>query len=655
MCGLAGYCRTDLSRQAGEALLRAMTDTIAHRGPDAKGLWAQTGIGLGHRRLSIIGVPDGQQPMMSADGDLVIVYNGEVFNFIELRAELQGRGHVFRTGSDTEVILHLYQEYGPDCVRHLNGDFAFAIWDNTRRRLLLARDRIGVRPLFYAEHDGGLYFASEIKALLAAPGIEAEIDPIALDEIFTLWAPIPPRTGFKGVCELPPAHIMVIDDHACRIERYWSLHYPEHGDGGDTRPEAEIAEDLLALLDDATRIRMRADVPVGAYLSGGLDSAITAALATRHTSRQMSTYSVSFASAEHDESAFQQIMAQALGTAHASVHCGALDIARNFPKVIAHTERPVVRTAPAPLFLLSGLVRSQGLKVVLTGEGADEVFAGYDIFKEDKVRRFAARQPASSFRPLLFKRLYPYLPNLQSQSAEFLSAFFGASSDLGASSDALDDPLASHRPRMRSTAAAKLLFSGDLRATLGGYDAAQTMMDLLPEAFARWHPQHKAQYLETRFLLPGYILSSQGDRMAMAHGVEGRFPFLDHRLIEFANRLPPRLTLKGLTEKHILRKATEHLLPASIGSRTKQPYRAPDSQAFSMADAPDYVRDLMSKKAIASTGLFNPAAVEKLVAKAGVTGVDSFRDNTAYVGILSTQLWNRTFSSDARAARIAAE
>tara|TARA_R110002124_G_scaffold1797_11_gene11441 strand:+ start:1882 stop:3831 length:1950 start_codon:yes stop_codon:yes gene_type:complete len=649
MCGLVGYCRTDLPPQAGEPLLRAMSDSIAHRGPDAAGLWAQTGIGLGHRRLSIVGLSDGQQPMASADGDLVIVYNGEVFNFVELRAELERRGHVFRTGSDTEVILHLYQQYGADCVSHLNGDFAFAIWDKGRGRLLLARDRIGVRPLFYAEHDGGLYFASEIKALLAVPSIEAEIDPIALDEIFTLWAPLPPRTGFKGICELPPAHVMVVEGQARRIERYWSLDYPESGDPGDTRPEAEIAEELLALLDDATRIRMRADVPVGAYLSGGLDSAITTALATRHTPQQLSTYSVSFASAEHDESQFQQIMAKALGTAHASVHCGTGDIARHFPQVIAHTERPIVRTAPAPLYLLSGLVQEQGLKVVLTGEGADEVFAGYDIFKEDKVRRFAARQLGSRFRPLLFKRLYPYLPNLQGQSAEYLAAFFGAKADV------LDDPLASHRPRMRSTAAAKLFFSGDLRASLGGYDAAETLVDQLPAAFARWHPQHQAQYLETRFLLPGYILSSQGDRMAMAHGVEGRFPFLDHRLIAFANRLPPRLTLKGLTEKHILRKATAHLLPASIGNRTKQPYRAPDSQAFAMAGAPDYVGELMSPQAIAGTGLFNPAAVEKLVAKAGVTGVDGFRDNTAYVGILSTQLWDRRFSSGSTAARIAAE
>ncbi len=641
MCGLVGYTGTDISPPAGEHLLARMNGTIAHRGPDADGLWAEPGIGLGHRRLSIVGLHDGQQPMASADGHHVIAYNGEVFNFVELRAGLEERGHSFRTGSDTEVILHLYAEYGPDCVQHMNGDFAFALWDRSRQRLMLARDRVGVRPLFYTEHQGGLYFASEIKALLTVPGVSAEIDPFALDEIFTLWAPIPPRTGFRDVLELPPGHFMLVEGNTRRIERYWSLDYPEQGDAGDTRPEDEIAEELLALLDDATRIRMRADVQVGAYLSGGLDSSITTALATRHTAQRLATFSVSFASAEHDESAFQQIMSSTLGTLHADVHCDTNDIASCFPSVIAHTERPLVRTAPAPLYLLSGLVREHGIKVVLTGEGADEVFGGYDIFKEDKIRRFSARQPGSRFRPLLFKRLYPYLPNLQNQSAEYLAAFFGAKSA------ELDDPLASHRPRMRSTAAAKLFFSGDLRKALGGYDAAETLVGQLPEAFGRWHPQHQAQYLETRFLLPGYILSSQGDRMAMAHGIEGRFPFLDHRLIEFASRIPPRLTLKGLTEKHILRKATAHLLPERIANRTKLPYRAPDSQAFAMADAPPYVRELLAPKAIERTGLFNPLAVEKLVAKAGTSGVDGFRDNTAYVGILSTQLWDRTFSSSA--------
>lgn len=647
MCGLVGYSAEEFSPQTGGALLRAMTDTIAHRGPDAEGHWTAPGIGLGHRRLSIVGLEDGQQPM--GLDDLVLVFNGEIFNFVELRAALKAKGHRFRTGSDTEVILHLYAEYGTAAIEQLNGDFAFALWDGTRRRLLLVRDRAGVRPLFYAQRPQGLFFASEIKALLAVPGIEAQIDPFALDEIFTLWAPLAPRSGFKDISELPPGHFMLVENGQSRLQRYWDFDFPDARDGYDPRDEETLAEDVLALLDDATRLRMRADVPVGAYLSGGLDSAITAALATRHTPQKLSTFSVGFESAEHDETGFQAIMAEALGTAHAAITCCNSDIAAAFPQVVAHAERPIIRTAPAPLFLLSDLVAQNGIKVVLTGEGADEVFAGYDLFKEDKVRRFAARQPGSHRRPLLFKRLYPYLPGLQNQSADYLTAFFGVTPDL------LTDPLASHRPRFRSTAAAKVFFSADLRQTLVGYDAAAALSETLPQRFKHWHPQHQAQYLESRYLLPGYILSSQGDRMAMAHGVEGRFPFLDHRVMALAARIPPRMTLKGLVEKHILRKATAHLLPASIAHRTKQPYRAPDSQAFAAAGAPSYVSDMLAPAAIAETGLFNPQAVAKLVAKAGTSGVDAFRDNTAYVGILSTQLWHREFSAGRTAAAIAAE
>jgi asparagine synthase (glutamine-hydrolysing) len=649
MCGVAGYCGTELAPEQGQALLRAMTDTIAHRGPDASGFWAAPGIGLGHRRLSIVGIADGQQPMALEGPELMLAYNGEIFNFVELRQELEARGHVFRTGSDTEVLLHLYAEHGVECLAKLNGDFAFALWDSKRRRLFLARDRVGVRPLFYARRREGIYFASEIKALLAVPGIEAEIDPVALDEIFTLWAPLAPLTGFQGILELPPGHFMVIEDGQTRIQRYWDFDFPDRADGYDTRSEDALADEVLALLDDATRIRMRADVPVGAYLSGGLDSAITAALALRHTEQKLSTFSVGFESAEHDETEFQAIMAAALGTDHRAISCSNGDIAAAFPAVIAHTERPIVRTAPAPLYRLSSLVRDNGIKVVLTGEGADEVFAGYDIFKEDKVRRFAAGQPGSARRPLLFKRLYPYLPGLQNQSADYLTAFFGVTPDL------LTDPLASHRPRYRSTAAAKIFFSADLRQSLGDYDAAAALAETLPSRFAHWHPQHQAQYLESRFLLPGYILSSQGDRMAMAHGIEGRFPFLDHRVMALAAKLPPKLTLKGLVEKHILRRATRHLLPEAINNRTKQPYRAPDSQAFATADAPDYVRELLSPQAIEDTGLFNPKAVAKLVAKAGTSGVEGFRDNTAYVGILSTQIWHREFTRWPSAATQAAE
>lgn len=638
MCGLVGYCGAGFAPEDGVGLLAGMSRVIAHRGPDEDGIWSEENAGLGHRRLSIIGVADGQQPMTSPDGSLMIAYNGEVFNYVELREELKARGHLFRTQSDTEVILNLYAEHGPACIAHLNGDFAFALWDSRSRRMMLARDRMGVRPLFYTSVGERIYFASEIKALLRVPGVVAEVDPFALDEIFTLWAPLAPRTGFKGIAELPPGHFMLVEGGQASTHRYWSLDFPDEDEAGDTRPEAEIAEELLAILDDATRIRMRADVPVGAYLSGGLDSSIISAIAAGHTAHQLSTFSVSFASKDHDESGFQQLMAEQLGTAHSSTHCGNADIARVFPQVIAHTERPILRTAPAPLLMLSGLVREKNIKVVLTGEGADEVFAGYDIFKEAKVRRFCARQPQSRLRPALFRRLYPYLPGLKAQSAQYLAAFFGVE---GAD---LEDPLASHRPRFRSTAAAKLFYSGDLRASLAGYDAAAELADQLPARFARWHPLHRAQYLETRYLLPGYILSSQGDRMAMAHGVEGRFPFLDHRLVEFAATLPPALKLKGLTEKFILRRAAKHLLPPSIGQRTKQPYRAPDSQAFVAGGMPEYVREMMDPKAIGNAGLFNPSAVDKLMRKAGAQGVDGFRDNTAFVGILSTQLWRQHFS-----------
>lgn len=645
MCGFVGYLG---AVRDGGALLERMTAAIAHRGPDEQGLFTAPGAGLGHARLSIVGLGDGQQPMSDASGDLTIAFNGEIFNYVELREQLRARGRRFRTGSDTEVILHLYDEMGDDCLSVLNGDFAFALWDARRRRMLLARDRMGVRPLFYTQQDGRFYFASEVKALLQVPGVTAEIDPVALDQIFTLWAPIAPRTAFRDISELEPASLMIVQDGSVSTRPYWSLDYPDADAPPRHTDERAAAEELRALLTEATRIRMRADVPVGSYLSGGLDSSIVAALGAGMVPGGLKTFSVTFDSAEHDESAFQLEMARALGTDHRAVACGEGDIATVFPEVIRFTERPIIRTAPAPLFKLSGLVREAGLKVVLTGEGADEVFAGYDIFKENRVRRFCARQPNSRIRPHLFRKLYPYLPGLRQQSAEYLASFFGANGH------SPEDPLYSHRPRFDGTAATKLFFSGDLRNSLANYDATEELASLLPAAFTRWHPLHQAQYLEARFLLPGYILSSQGDRMAMAHGIEGRFPFLDHQLVEFAASLPPGMKLKGLVEKHILREATADLLPPSIGQRTKQPYRAPDSASFVGTAAADYVDAALGEAAIGASGLFNPKAVAKLHEKCRARPASGFRDNAAFVGILSTQLWLKTFtgtnSSSSKAA-----
>ncbi|MDH6233978.1 asparagine synthase (glutamine-hydrolyzing) [Mesorhizobium soli] len=637
MCGIAGYAGA-LPRDEVAALLRRMCGAIAHRGPDAQGVHVSDGAGLGHRRLSVIDLTaDGAQPMHSACGTFSIAYNGEIFNYIELRKMLEARGRRFRTASDTEVVLQLYEEYGPDFVTHLNGDFALAIWDERHKRMVLARDRMGVRPLFYTWHRGVFYFASEVKALLQVPGVEAEIDPFALDQIFTLWAPIAPRTPFKGIFELPPAHMMIVENGEARSRPYWALAFPEGGER-DPRSEGGIAEELRTLLEDATRIRLRADVEVGSFLSGGLDSSIVSGLAARMAPNGLRTFSVTFDDAEFDESDYQQTMVRALGTQHHSIACGPEDIAGIFPAVVWHMERPVTRTAPAPLYQLSGLVREQGLKVVLSGEGADEIFAGYDLFREARIRRFCGRQPGSQIRPHLFRKIYPYLSSLQQQTPEYLAAFFGTGVD------AADDPLFSHRPRIRATAGAKMFFSRDLRDQLAGYDATEEIASELPEAFVRWHPLHQAQYIETRFLLPGYILSSQGDRMAMAHGVETRFPFLDHRLVEFAAQIPPNLKLKGLREKHILRAATADLLPQAISERPKQPYRAPDSASF-RGPVGDYVDEIMSAEAVTANGLFNPLAAAKLLEKCRRDVATGFRDNAAFVGIVSTQLWAREFSN----------
>jgi asparagine synthase (glutamine-hydrolysing) len=638
MCGVVGYLGNPDADVPSRILLQRMNGELRHRGPDADGVYSGDGIGLGHSRLSIIDLASGAQPMASDDESVWISFNGEIFNYVELREELIARGRRFRTSSDTEVIIRLYEEMGPDCVERLNGDFAFAIWDARRRQLMLARDRMGVRPLFYTWHGGTLYFGSEVKALLQVPGVAAEPDPFALDQIFSLWFPLPPRTMFKGIFELPPAHTLIARDGQVEVQPYWRLAFPDAAEAGDASvDEAQLVEAVGDLLADATRIRLRSDVPVGAYLSGGLDSSLIAAMARDFVTDRLRTFSVRFDTAEFDETEFQLEMVDALGTDHSAILCRPADIGAIFPEVVRHAERPILRTAPAPLQLLSSLVRESGFKVVLTGEGADEVFGGYDIFKEAKLRRFCARDPQSAVRPLLFRRLYPYLPKLQAQSAAYLKAFFAT--DL----DAVDDPLFSHLPRFRSTMGAKLFFSNELREALVGYDALDELRGNLPADYHRWHPLSQAQYLETTYLLPGYILSSQGDRMAMRHSVEGRFPFLDHRVVEAAARIPPRLKLRGLTEKHVLREAARSLLPPRLAERQKQPYRAPDSTSFFGVSAPDYVRHSLSAPAIAATGLFDRRAVEKLVRKGSDGRINGFRDNTALVGILSTQLWHEDF------------
>jgi asparagine synthase (glutamine-hydrolysing) len=637
MCGIVGVVNLGDRPPADLAVLRRMLGAIRHRGPDEFGIYRDARVGLGSARLSILDLSTGQQPIGNEDSSLWIVYNGEAFNYVELRPALEARGHRFSTQTDTEVILHLYEDHGPACLQQLNGQFAMAIWDARRGSLLLARDRLGIRPLFYTVRDGRLIFASEIKALLGHPDVEAKIDVDSLRQIFTYWSPLSPRTAFRDVHEVPAGHYLLAHDGRLDVQRYWSLDFSGEPDGADARPSQDYLDEFEALLIDATRLRLRADVPVGAYLSGGLDSSVTAAIVRRYTGNRLDTFSIAFEDRAFDESDYQQQMAAALGTDHLVRRCSTADIGRVFPEVIWHTETPILRTAPAPLFLLSRLVQDHGLKVVLTGEGADEILAGYNIFKEMKVRRFWARDPDSQMRPLLLRRLYPYIPTLGGAAA-FQNAFFRQGlTDTGS-------PYYSHAIRWSNTARIQRFLVD------GGGSEAEVERPALPDGFATWSPLAQAQYLEMTVFLPQYLLCSQGDRPAMAHSIEGRFPFLDHRVVEFCCRLPSGLKLRGLEEKWLLKQLGRKLVPSEIWQRPKQPYRAPIQRAFFHEGAPDYVAELLSERGLRETGLFNPAAVAHLVRKAESSPRLSEVDSMALVGILSTQMLHHSFGSFAPAS-----
>lgn len=644
MCGIAGILNSRTDEPVIDVRLRRMLGVLRHRGPDQFGIFLDRGAGLGSARLSILDVDHGQQPISNSDGSLWIVFNGEIFNYLELRSGLEKRGHEFKTGTDTEVLLRLFEEYGPDCLPRLNGQFAFAIWNCNDRSAFLARDRFGICPLYYTQGNGSFVFASEIKALLASGQVDPAFDPVGVDQVFRFWSTVSPRTVFRNIVELPPRHWLRVNEDGIEMQSYWRLRFAEGfaPDGGGERVIQRRAEELCALLTDAVKIRLRADVPVGAYLSGGLDSSAIAALARDAAPEQLRTFSISFAEPEFDESSFQHRMARHLGTKHEVVHATHEEIGRVFPEVVWHCETPILRTAPAPMFLLSSLVRSRGFKVVLTGEGADEMLGGYDIFKEDKIRRFWAAQPDSNFRPRLLERLYPEIAGLRSAGAAFLAAFFGEGLA------GTESPFYSHSIRWRNGARLRRFFSDDLLA-LNQRDSSNVPPLELPGEFSRWGALERAQFLEIELFLANYLLSSQSDRMTMAHSVEGRVPFLDLRVVEFCAQLPPRLKLRVLNEKYLLRRVARPLLPPEIVQRRKHPYRAPIHRAFFQNPPADYVGEMLSPGALRQCGLFKPAAVSQLVSKLNSGERIGETDDMALVGILSTQLLHQQFIADFRA------
>lgn len=637
MCGIAGIYQPEGFLSDPETLLNKMLSCIRHRGPDESGMYIETQAALGSVRLSIIDLQTGRQPISSQDGKYWIVLNGEIFNYIEIRSDLEKLGHHFLTESDTEVLLHAYIEYGAECLDLLNGQFACAIWNNEKKEFFLARDRVGIRPLFYTRSGDTVVFSSEIKALLVHPDVKAEIDPVSLSQVFTFWTTITPRTVFKNIFEVPPGHFVIINRRSLQIRKYWSLHFPpEHGNvfrGSIT----EAADHLDHLLTDAVRLRLRADVYVAAYLSGGLDSSATTSYIKKLSPDMLQTFSIAFEDKEFDESIFQQEVSAYLDTRHSVLPCTMDDIGKYFPQMTWHAEIPVLRSAPVPMFCLSKKVRESNIKVVITGEGADEMLGGYGIFKEAIIRNFWARQPDSRYRPLLFNKLYPYLAQFQGKNKSLLKLFYGYRlGDTGS-------PYYSHLLRWHNTAGILHYLTPEIQAQVNGIDHESELGQWIPEGFDRYDLLSKAQWLETFLFMSGYLLSSQGDRMAMANSVEGRYPFLDHRVIEFTASLPADFKLKGLTEKYILKKIMHGRLPENVLNRPKLAYRAPLAAGLFSASAHGYVAELLNEKDIDDMGIFSPHAVQKLIDKVETSQQVTEMENMTLAGIISTQLISHQF------------
>lgn len=634
MCGIAGIVNLGHQRPISSNALRRMVSIQKHRGPDSTGAYLDDNIGLAHARLSIIDLNEGTQPIHNEDKTIWIIYNGEVFNYPELRQELIRCGHKFYTTSDTEVILHLYEQKGIHCLNELNGQFAFAIWNSNTKTLFLARDRVGILPLFFTIQNQRLYFASEIKAIFTNDEINRTLDYEALDQIFTFWTTLPGKTAFDKISELPPAHYMLISPNSIKTDKYWNINFLKDQEIVH-RKTNDLVEEISATLMDAVKIRLRADVAVGSYLSGGLDSSAITETVKKNFNNELRSFGIRFENKNYDEGSFQSEMVDYLGVQHSDILVGNDDIGANLENVLWHTEKPLLRTGPIPLFLLSKLVNQSGYKVVLTGEGADEIFGGYDIFKEAKIRHFWSKYPDSKLRPLLLARLYPYIFK-DDRLNQTLIAFFKSGIDNP------DDVFFSHNIRWKNTGKIKNFFSEPLRDSNVNYNCHSELIKLLPADYFNWDIVTKAQFLESMIFLSNYLLSSQGDRVAMANSVELRVPYLDHRVIELMGTVHSELKINGLNEKYLLKKIFKNRLPASIVSRWKNPYRAPIHKALLNSNL-NLINEYCSEVSLKKSGLFDATKVVRLINKLEKSVAAGEFDEMALVGILSTQIIYKTF------------
>ena len=613
-----------------------MAAALQNRGPDGHGFFVAEGIGLAHTRLSLVDATGGSQPLANEDGSIWVTANGEIFAHERLREELRQRGHRFRSRCDIEVLVHAYEEWGEAAWQRLEGQFAFALWDGRRQLLHLVRDRFGILPLHYAHTPDAVLFASEAKALFASGRLQPRFDAGAVHQVFTLWSALPPRTVFAGVHSVAPGSAVVFGaDLQPRHTTWYQLDMSVRADGPTSLDEA--SEQLEHHLRTAVRRRLVADVAVGGYLSGGLDSSVLTAIAASE-GQSLTTFALRFAEPAFDETAAQRRVSRLLGTVHHETLCSAADIRAALPEVVWHCETPLLRTAPVPMFHLSRLVRDHGIKAVLTGEGADELLGGYSIFLEDKVRRFWSRQPDSEARPALLARVHDFVGTNEQRASSMWRAFYGTS--LRDTSD----PFHAHAVRWKNTAWTTRVLQPLTAATPGIEAMRRQLAGLLPPQFADWQPMARAQAVEIATFMSSYLLSSQGDRVAMGHGVETRYPFLDSEVVRFCAGLPDRFKVQGLRTKVALRAVASRLLPADVWQRKKQPYRAPVAQALLAAHGEDYVADLLSPAKLRANELIAAPAATALVEKTSRDPARaSERESMALCGLLTLQLLREHF------------
>ena len=630
MCGIAGIAFSSKSRRsANESVLRRMCDVISHRGPDDEGFFIDGSVGLGHRRLSIVDVAAGHQPMTNEDGSLRITYNGEIYNHADFRAELEARGHVYQTHCDTETILHLYEEHGEGCVEYLRGMFSFAIWDRNTRKLFIARDRLGVKPLYYAQtQDGSLYFASEIKSLLASGDIKAEVNYDVLPDYLANHAPSGTQTLFRGINRLLPGHTLTWIDGTVSIKCFWDIHFDSTGEA--KRSDKDYIAEWKELFETSVRLRLMADVPLGMFLSGGIDSSAIAAVMSGMVQEPIKTFSVGFSEREANELEYARLVARTFGTNHHEIILTPDEFFAALPRLVWHEDEPLAHLASIPLYFVSKLA-SQHVKVVLTGEGSDELLAGYYRYRTTVYNQALG----NSFQSLTNEPIRQVIKN----RIESLPAGSKAKRKLSRTFLCLKPDLENiyfDNFAVFSRARQAQLLTNEAKERLGSVDPYQTLKALIEDTDATTL-LNRLLYADTKTYLHELLMKQ--DQMSMAASIESRVPFLDHKLVEFSARMPERMKLRGWTTKYVLRESMKGVLPDVILKRRKMGFPVPVGTWFRgkyRAVIDEYV---LSERTLAR-GLFEPDYLKQMV-EAHQSGVENHADRLW--SLLNLEIWLRQF------------